>query len=225
MCSENSLEYLSDNLDEMRILQDTTLIAQKIKEMLIAIKTPDDDFKVVINNTTTPEMSGCYALWYSRITLYLLNCKTKNEFISVAIHEYAHHFIRGGEGGGGTHRTEFWLFNFELLEIAEKLGYYKCDINKSEELTKITDIINKNNMIKNNKMVKKELTWVWYEIDNLCEKFDIEFRHYTVKYLKMDWYKKKNPLLSYNQFYRNNILWRRREKNFNSLQEFINNFL
>ncbi|GHU02665.1 hypothetical protein FACS1894147_05050 [Spirochaetia bacterium] len=222
MCSENSLEYLSDNLNEMGILQNTTLIAQKIKEMLIAIKTPDHDFKVVINNTTTPKRRGDYAPWDSRITLYLLNCKTKNEFISVTIHEYAHHFIREG----GMHGTKFWLFYFELLEIAEKLGYYKCDINKSEELTKITDIINKNNMIKNNKMVKKELSWVWYEIKNLCEKFDIKFQHYTVKYLKMDWYKKKNPLLSYNRFYRNNIFWRREEqKNFNSLQEFINNFL
>jgi hypothetical protein len=132
-------------------------------------------------------MSGCYDRLNNRMTLYLFNHDNNNDFIHTAIHEYAHHLMPPSV----VHQTEFWNCFFELLAIAEEKKVYSCDIEKSPELKKITAIIKQNDLLKNRKLIKKGFEGIFHIIPNLCYENEISFQYYTVKYLNMDWYKKK----------------------------------
>ena len=55
------------------------------------------------------------------------------------------------------------------------------------------------------KIFKKEWYGIFHIILKLCKEINVNFEYYTVKHLGMEWYKKKNPYLSYRLFYRNNV--------------------
>jgi hypothetical protein len=215
---------------------------QKIKEILTAIKDTnkglctnkqivylyaDAYFEVSIKNEKHEKYQGLYDYKHNRIILYLLNHKTNNELIGSAIHEFAHHLM----GDMWGHQSEFWECYFELLEIAENKGFYSCNINKSDKLNKITTIIKQYDLLKNKKIFKKELDCIFVIIKKLCNEIDIDFQYYTVKYLGMDWYKKKNPLMAYNHFHKWYTLYSFHElysfdriERSNFLQNFFNDY-
>jgi len=125
-----------------------------------------------------------------------------------------------------NHQTEFWNCYFGLLEEAERKGLYTCNIDRSAKLKKITTIIEQNNLVKNKKIFKNGTGLIFYIINKLCNEIDIDFQYYTVKYLGMEWYKKKNVYLAYNNFYRkyvflNEVFYSRNE---NYPEEFLRNF-
>ena len=171
----------------------TIIDEQRIKDILLSIKSTEKDFFIVIKNKSNFHCNGNYNRSTNRITLYLLNHNSINRLIYTAIHEYAHHLMDKWVG----HKTEFWEFFFELLEIAERKELYKCNINNNENLKKITTIIKHNNLVKNKKIFEKDLRSIFHIIYKLCEEIDIDFQYYTVKYLEMEWYKKKNASLAY----------------------------
>jgi hypothetical protein len=115
--------------------------------------------------------------------IYLLNHNSNNEIIHTAIHEYAHHFMRRGV----HHKAEFWDCFYQLLEIAEKKGFYSCDIDKSDKLKKITAIIKMNDLLRNERTFEKELgkeiDFVFAIINKLCEEIGINYEYYLAKYL------------------------------------------
>jgi hypothetical protein len=187
----------------MKVKQDIIIDEQKIKEILVAIKEPKKPFEVSIKKEGRIRKLGEYSYNRARMTLYLLNFNSNNEIIRTAIHEYAHHIM----GSWGGHKTEFWNCYFQLLEIAEKKGFYSCDIDKSDKLKKITSIIKTNDLLKNRKIFKERLDFIFYIINKLCDEIGIDFQYYSVKYLGMDWYKKKNPYSSYKYFCRTYVLY------------------
>jgi len=182
--------------------RDNFFDAKRIKEILTAIKEPGEDFEVIIKNEYNNKCLGLYDRWRKEIIIYLLTIDNNQELIETAIHEYAHHFLRNSTG---THYTEFWECFFELMEIAERKGFYSYNIDSCENLKKITAIINEHNLIKNRKIFKKEWYGIFHIILKLCKEINVNFEYYTVKHLGMEWYKKKNPYLSYRLFYRNNV--------------------
>jgi hypothetical protein len=219
LCME--ISELSKWLNNNKPNPDDFFDGQKIKEILTAIRQPESNFEVIIKNEYNCYYSGYYNYSKDKITLYLPNLNNNRELIIVAIHEYAHHFTQWEH-----HRTKFWECYFELLEIAERKGLYSCNIDSCENLKKITEIINKNNMIKNRNIFKEKLHGIFYIIHKLCEEINVNFEHYTVKHLGMEWYKKKIPRLSYNQFCRNYVLCERVPfENINDfLQKFFNDY-
>jgi hypothetical protein len=204
-------------MDSMKVKQNISFDEQKIKDILTAIKMPKDDFEVSIKQEEHYKYDAVYNYKKHKITLYSLNYNSNNIFIGCAIHEYAHHFM----GRRVSHATEFWECYFELLKTAENKGFYSCDIDKSDKLKKITVILKQYNLIKNRKIIKKELQWIFSTIKKLCDEIDIDFQYYTVKYLEMDWYKMKIPYLSYGNFLRNNIIYYR---NTGDRDELLDNF-
>jgi hypothetical protein len=182
-------EYF-ESLKERRYSEEITIDEQKIKELLVAIREPRCPFEVSIIKEMSFKCSGNYSYNNERITLYLLNHNNNKEIINTAIHEYAHHFMGRGMG----HRTEFWDCYYQLLEIADRKGFYSGDIYKSNELQKITAIINRNDLLKHGRKFKKEfgerLNFVFAIISELCDEIGIDYRYYLVKYLGIDWYKK-----------------------------------
>jgi|GEM_PF-5314857 len=176
----------------MKILNEI-IDEQGIKDILLSIKSTKEDFYIVIKNKSNVHCDGAYYRGTKRITLYLPNHNSINRLIYTAIHEYTHHLMDKWVG----HKIEFWEKFFELLEIAERKGLYKCNINNNEKLKKITTIIKHNNLVKDKKISKKDLRIIFKIILKLCEEIDINFQYYTVKYLEMEWYKKKNASLAY----------------------------
>jgi hypothetical protein len=173
--------------------RDTLFDGQKIKEILTTIKKPKHSFEVIIKNEKSARKygrrcSGCYNYSKSEITLYLPNFNNNNELIKTAIHEYAHHFMHSSI----KHQTEFWECFFEFLEIADCKGLYSCNIDSCEKLKKITSIINEYNMIKTGKLFKKGAKGIINLLNTLCIKNNIYFEYYCVKYLKMEWFKRKD---------------------------------
>jgi hypothetical protein len=171
--------------------------AKRIKEILTTIKEPESNFEVFIKNERLRKrnqiIAGTYNYHDKVIKLYLPEAESNNQLIQVAIHEYAHHFMRSHIG----HKLEFWMCYFDLLEIAEKKGFFRCSIETSDKLKKITNIIKQYNLVKSRKIFRSELSWIFGVIKILCKEFDIDFEYYTVKYLEMEWYKKKDPILTY----------------------------
>jgi hypothetical protein len=208
----------------MKPNRDNFFDAQRIKEILTAIKEPEIHFEVIIKNEYHNKYLGVYNRRTNEIIIYLLTIDNNQELIRVAIHEYAHCLLYGW----GSHNTKFWECYFELMEIAERKGFYSYNIDSCENLKKITAIINEHNLIKNRKIFKKEWYGIFHIILKLCEEINVDFQYYTVKYLGMEWYKKKNPSLSYKLFYRNNeinshrFFWEITVDDF--LKKFFNNF-
>ena len=174
---------------------------QKIKEILIAIRDTEDHFDVLIKNEKNQDCFGYYNRRKNTIILYLLEYKSNNQLIGAAIHEYAHHFMKGKVG----HKTEFWNCYFGLLEEAERKGLYTCNIDQSAQLKRITSVINQNDLVKNKKIFKNGTGFIFYIINKLCDEIDIDFQYYTVKYSGMEWYKKKNVYVAYKSFWRNYV--------------------
>jgi len=194
-----------------------------IKELLISIKKPKNDFKVILSNEFRSCIRGTYGIdinGKASLKIYYGMIKNNNELISVAIHEYAHHFING-------HTIEFWESYFKLLEIAEEKGFYHCNIEKSDKLKEITTFINKNNLIKNKKIFIEKYCDIFPVLWVLCDEINIDFKHYTVKYLNMNWYKKNDSVKTYKNFCENYILWKRNclYKNGKLRNKFMNNII
>ena len=204
----------------MKICREIFFDEQRIKDILLAIKDTNDHFDVTIKNEESWNCNAKYKRRDKLILLFLSNYNSNNELVQCAIHEYAHHLMGNWVG----HETEFWNCYFELLEIAEKKGFYVYDIDKSPKLKIITEIIIQNDLVKRKKIFTKDTGLIFLIIKKLCDKIDLDFQYYTVKYLKMEWYKKKNPLLSYGNFYRNYVLYRSIFTKINQ-EEFIQKFL
>ena len=179
----------------MEVNQEVFFNEQKIKEILIEIKEPKKNFEIKITNEKSKKTMGIYNYTKNEMMLYLSNISNNRELIKTAIHEYAHHF-----NYREAHGAKFWECYSELLEIADKKGLYPCNIDSCEDLKKITTIINKNNMVKSRKIFKDELRNIISITKILCDKINIDFEYFTVKYLGMEWYKRKNPKQAFRYF-------------------------
>ena len=180
---------------------------QEIRKILTTIRKPDskynDYFEIFILKEKNEKLNAYYNRSKNKIVFYLFNYKNNNDLIRSAIHEYAHYFMPGWVG----HAREFWNYYFELLEIAEMKGFYSCNIEKSDKLKQITAIIIKHNLIKTKKIFRNKLNLIFPIIIKLCDEININFQHYTVKYLEMDWYKKKTPPNTlYKKFWTNCVI-------------------
>ena len=176
--------------------------SKEIKDLLLEIKEPSEDFNVNILNRKCNNADGRYRRSNSTIKIYLLNHKNKNHLIQTAIHEYAHHIFYGSIGEY-VHCTNFWICYFELLKIAEMKCMYDCNIDKSKKLFELTKLINKYNLINSKTLLNEnEISILFNIIYSLCEQEGIDFQYYTVKYICMEWFMSKNPMLSYGNIFR-----------------------
>ena len=185
----NSMEYIS---------------SQEIKDKLTEIKEPPEEFTVRIINKKNCTCSGYYRKCDNTITIYLNNHNNKNELYLTAIHEYAHHMFHESIGER-MHCTKFWICYFDLMNIAEIKGIYDCNIKKSKKLSDLTKLITKYNLFGKKTILNDyELSILFKILNILCIENNIDFQYYTVKYLKMEWFKSKNPMLSYGNLFRKN---------------------
>ena len=115
---------------------------EKIKEMLLEIEACEIDFTVIQTGKESKRVNGFYKPDTHEIYLHNLNFKSENELVYTAVHEYTHHLMtikkQETDPSYGTackvHTQEFWAKFGELIDIAEKKGYYSIGWENNQEL-------------------------------------------------------------------------------------------
>ena len=176
-----------------------TLNEEQIKKMLIEIQEPCRDFSVFISKKKPRTRMGSYS--GGKITLFLPYFSNNNELIRTAIHEYAHHQWREGPAHGKT----FYLKYFELLESADKKGFYSLNIESSRELKSFAEFITNNKLVQN-RLIYKEYAWLLRIIYSICRNGNANFKYYITKYLEIPWHDKICPHASYRSLFQKAML-------------------
>ena len=167
---------------------------EKIKEILLEIQESRLEFSVVQSGKESKRVNGLYKPETREILLHNKNFKTDNQLIYTAVHEYTHHLIneeRIAANGGKeppcqmrSHTKEFWAKFESLLEIAEKLGYYKMSISDSPELESLTKEI-REKYIEPNGHLMIEFGRALVRAQSLCEQANIRYEDYVDRGLQL----------------------------------------
>ena len=163
---------------------------QKIKEMLLDIFQCEIDFTVIQTGKESKRVNGFYKPDTHEIFLHNLNFKSENELVYTAVHEYTHHLMtikkQETDPSYGTackvHTQEFWARFGELIDIAEKKGYYSIGWENNQELKELTEDIKTNFLAKNGELMQefgKKLARAW----ELCKEANIRYEDYIDRVL------------------------------------------
>ncbi|MBR5401205.1 MAG: hypothetical protein IK102_05260 [Treponema sp.] len=163
---------------------------EKIKEMLLDIMACEIDFTVIQTGKESKRVNGFYKPDTHEIYLHNLNFKSENELVYTAVHEYTHHLVtiqkQENDPSYGTackvHTQEFWAKFGDLIEIAEKKGYYSIGWESNAELKELTEDIKTNYLAKNGELMKefgKKLARAW----ELCKEANIRYEDYVDRVL------------------------------------------
>jgi len=164
---------------------------EKIKQILLDIHETSLDFTVTQTGKESRRVNGFYKPDTHEIFLHNKNFKSDNQLVYTAVHEYTHHLMTEKEqekspaaamGKCRVHTQEFWAKFAELLEIAEKKGYYSLGWENSPELKALTEDIKVNYLEKNGELMQqfgKKLA----EAYNLCVQNDIRYEDYIDRVL------------------------------------------
>ncbi len=165
---------------------------EKIKQILLEIQDTKIDFTVVLTGKDSKRVNGLYKPDTHEILLHNKNFKTDNQLIYTAVHEYTHHLITEEQtesiGDGAVvkntkiHTKAFWTKFHELLEIAEKKGYYVLGLENAPELEKLTEEIKKNYLEQNGKLMQ-EFGKLLMKAHALCETANIRYEDYIDRIL------------------------------------------
>src|SRR5574344_1909659 len=166
----------------------------KIKQMLLDIHETDLEFTVIMTGKESKRVNGLYKPDTREILLHNKNFKTDNELVYTAVHEYTHHLINEEDiaANGGhepphlakSHTNAFWAKFHNLLEIAEKKGYYKIDLSASPELEKLTKDIRAKYIEPNGKLMQ-EFGKSLIKAHALCEQANIRYEDYLDRVLQL----------------------------------------
>ena len=163
---------------------------ERIKEILLDIEETGIDFSVIQTGKESKRVNGFYKPDTHEIYLHNLNFKSDNELIYTAVHEYTHHKITEKKleddptyvCNSKVHTQEFWAKFGDLIEIAEKKGYYSIGWESNAELKELTEDIKTNYLAKNGELMKefgKKLARAW----ELCKEANIRYEDYVDRVL------------------------------------------
>lgn len=165
---------------------------EKIKEILLEIKSCEIDFSVTQTGKESKRVNGFYKPETHEIFIHNLNLKSDNMLIYTAIHEYTHHLTTEEKlrqnpaadcaGGSKVHTQEFWAKFGDLLEIAEQKGFYSVGWDKNPELKSLTEDI-KTNYLKKNGELMKEFGKKLARAFDLCKEADVRYEDYIDRVL------------------------------------------
>lgn len=116
-----------------------------VKETLQQIYKTKEDYTVVFSKKKNKRVNGFYTPSEKTIIINDGNFTDRegtlheNKLLYTAIHELTHHIIETERGGSGrtAHSKKFWSLFHDLVDIAEKKGFYKACID--DETQKLID--------------------------------------------------------------------------------------
>lgn len=167
---------------------------EQIKQTLLSIQDSSIEFTVTMSGKASKKVNGLYNPESKEIILHNKNFQNDNQLIYTAIHEYTHHILNeellekteglGKMKSARSHTTAFWARFHDLLEIAEKKGFYKLSLDSSPELQALTEKIKKEFVEKNARLMS-EFGSLLLQAHELCIKENIRYEDYIDRVLQM----------------------------------------
>jgi len=157
----------------------------QIKSLLLSLEDTALEFSVTMTGKKSKKVNGLYKPDTREILLHNKNFDDENQLIYTAIHEYGHHLICEREGvlqSAKSHTTAFWACFHELLERAEKAGLYRIGVEKSDELSKLTEEIRKKYLAENGRLMN-ELGKLLMKAHALCNEVGVRYEDYIDRVL------------------------------------------
>lgn len=157
----------------------------QLKALLLNIEDSKLDFSVTLTGKKSKKVNGLYKPDTREILLHNQNFDDENQMIYTAIHEYAHHLQCESEGPFRTvrsHTSSYWARFHGLLEKAEKLGLYKIGIEKSDELSVLTEEIRSKYLAENGKLMAA-LGKLLVRAQVLCREVGVRYEDYIDRVL------------------------------------------
>ena len=114
---------------------------EQVKTKLLELYNCTKEFKVFFSGRKSKRVNGLYKYPDSEIVIHDKNFQDDNGdqndmlLMFTAIHELSHHVLVAERGNKSSraHSQEFWATFHDLLDIAEKKGIYKTNINADTE--------------------------------------------------------------------------------------------
>jgi hypothetical protein len=157
----------------------------QIKELLLKLEDSSLDFSVTMTGKKSRKVNGLYKPDSREILLHNKNFDDDNQLIYTAIHEYAHHLQCEHDGALRTarsHTAAFWARFHGLLEKAEKEGLYQIGIEKSDELSALTNEIRQKYLAENGRLMN-ELGKLLAKAQVLCKNSGVRYEDYIDRVL------------------------------------------
>ena len=157
----------------------------QIKALLLKLEESALDFTVTMTGKKSRKVNGLYKPDTREILLHNKNFDDDNQLIYTAIHEYAHHLQCESDGALRTarsHTAAFWARFHGLLEKAEKAGLYQIGIEKSDELSALTEQIRQKYLAENGRLMN-ELGRLLAKAQGLCKNAGIRYEDYIDRVL------------------------------------------
>jgi hypothetical protein len=112
-----------------------------VKEKLQSIHESPLEYKVIFSGKKSKRVNGLYRSIHREIIIHNRNFdndegkQNENCLMFTAIHELAHHVMisEKGKKSARAHSQDFWATFHNLLDVAEKKGVYKADIDAETE--------------------------------------------------------------------------------------------
>jgi fructose 1,6-bisphosphatase len=108
-----------------------------VKEKLQSIHKSPVDYTVIFSGKKSAKVNRLYKPLSKEIIIHNMNFidgegkQNENLLIITAIHELAHHVVIAEKGNESprAHSQDFWVTFHDLLDVAEKKGIYRAEID------------------------------------------------------------------------------------------------
>jgi hypothetical protein len=160
---------------------------QQVKEQLLLLDKPTEDFKVIFSGKKSRKVDGLYHPETQEIIIHNKNHETDDQLMYTAIHEFAHHVqftTSPVPVSVKAHTVRFWHILHNLLFKAEELGIYRNIFTTNEEFIALTKKI-KEEFILENGLLMKEFGRLLMEARTLCDKYHASFTDYIDRILNL----------------------------------------
>jgi hypothetical protein len=151
--------------------------SDQVKEKLLKLRKPREDFTVVLSGKASRKVHGLYKPETREIVLHNKNFKNDNELMYTAIHEFAHHlqFLSSQAPlSARAHTVAYWNLLHTLLFEAEEKGLYRNPFESIPEFRALTREIRERFLAENGERMK-ELGALLAKGMELCEKHGTSF--------------------------------------------------
>jgi hypothetical protein len=115
-----------------------------VKEKLLSLKIPCDDFTLVFSGKASARVNGLYKPGIMTIIIHNRNFQNDDALMYTALHEFTHHIAhtRNLIPGRNKHPTLFWALFHSIIDVAIKEGVYHDPYLTNETLkTKQDEIL------------------------------------------------------------------------------------
>jgi len=157
----------------------------QIKSHLLKLENSELDFTVTMTGKKSRKVNGLYKPDTREILLHNKNFDDDNLLVYTAIHEYAHHLQCEKDGvlrTARSHTVAFWACFHGLLEKAEKKGLYQIGLEKSPELSALTEEIRGKYLAENGRLMN-DLGKLLMKAQSLCKEAGIRYEDYIDRIL------------------------------------------